>query len=202
MVLFFTFFIAGGCEPEFYVKDKRQLMIIITMPESAYSAMMVLKQQGLGAGDKSNNRSFTQLWASMDKRIKKAVEDMKSLPSNNVRGQVRHEYFVHIFDMDMHRDFSSMSANYPLENECYMNQDSKGTSWYCLVANPIFQEATKVFKSAQPKMRGTRRREDDMGAEASSVVANNDPIATVRALATSLQTIQVGQQPPKYASFK
>jgi hypothetical protein len=43
-------------------------------------------------------------------------------------------------------------------------------------------------------VRGTRRCEDDMDAEASPVVANNDLIATARALASSLQTIQVGQQ--------
>jgi hypothetical protein len=43
-------------------------------------------------------------------------------------------------------------------------------------------------------MRGTRRREDDMDAEASPVVANNELIATARSLASSLQTIQVGQQ--------
>jgi hypothetical protein len=164
-------------------------MIIITMPESAYSAMMVLKQKVLGSGDQANNRFFTQLQASMDKRRKKAVEEMKSLPSNNVGGQVRHEYLVHIFDRDMHRDFSSMSANNPLDNECYMDQDSKGTTWYCLVVKPIVQEATEVFKSAKPKMRGTRRREDDMDAEASPVVANNELIVTVRALASSLQTI-------------
>jgi hypothetical protein len=192
--LFFTLFIAGGCEPEFYANDKRQLMIIITMPESAYSAMLVLKQHGLGSGDHANNRFFTQLQASMDKRRKRAVEEMKSLPSNNVGGKVRHEYIVHIFDRGMYRDFSSMSANNPLDNECYMDQDSKGTTWYCLVAKPIVQEATEVFKSAKPKMRGTRRREDDMDAEASPVVANNELIATVHALTTSLQTIQVGQQ--------
>jgi hypothetical protein len=196
-ILFFTLFIAGGCEPEFYVKDKRQLMIIITMPESAYSAMMVLKQQGLGSGDQANNRVFTQLQASMDKRRKKAVEEMKSLPSNNVGGQVRHEYLVHIFERDMHCDFSSMFANNPLDNECYMDQYSKGTTWYCLVVNPIVQEATEVFKSAKPKMCGTRRREDDMDAEASPIVANNELIATVHSLASSLQTIQVGQQTMK-----
>jgi hypothetical protein len=193
-VLFFTLFIAGGCEPKFYVKDKRQLMIIITMPESAYSAMLVLKQQGLGSGDQVNNRFFTQLQASMDKRRKKAAEEMKSLPSNTVGGQVGHEYLVHIFNRDMDQDFSSMSADNPLDNECYMDQDSKGTTWYCLVAKPIVQEATEVFKSVKPKMHGTRRREDDMDAEDSPVVVNNEPIATVRALATSLQTIQVGQQ--------
>jgi hypothetical protein len=182
-------FIAGGCEPELYVKDKRQLMIIITMPESVYSAMMVLKQQGLGSGDQANNRFFTQLQASVDKRRKKAIEEMKSLPSNNIGGQVRHEYLVHIFDRDMHCDFSSMSANNPLDNECYIDQDSKGTTCYCLVAKPIIQEANEVFKSVKPKMRGTRRREDDMDAEASPVVANNELIVTVRALASSLQTI-------------
>jgi hypothetical protein len=186
-IVFFTLFIAGGCEPEFYVKDKRQLKIIISMPKSAYSAMMVLKQQGLGSGDQATTQLFTQLQASMDKRRKKAIEEMKSLPSNNVGGQVRHECLVHIFDRDMHRDFSSMSANNPLDNECYMDQDSKGTTWYCLVAKQIIQEATEV-------MRVTRRREDDMDAEASPVVANNDLIATARALASSLQTIQVGQQ--------
>jgi hypothetical protein len=104
-------FTAGGCEPEFYVKDKRQLIIIITMPGYVYSAMLVLKQQGLGYGDQANNRFFTQLQASMDKIRKKAVEEMKSLPSNYGGGQVRHKYLVHIFDRDMHRDFSSMPAN-------------------------------------------------------------------------------------------
>jgi hypothetical protein len=99
-----------------------------------------------------------------------------------------------ISDRDMHRDFSSMSAHNPLDNECYMDQDSKGTTWYCLVAKPLTQEATKVFKSAKPKMHGTRRREDDMDAEASPIVVNNELITTVRALASSLQTTQVGQQ--------
>jgi hypothetical protein len=102
-------------------------MIIITMPESAYSAMLVLKQQGLGSGDQANNQFFTQLQASMYKRRNKAVEEMQSLPSNNVGGQVRHEYLVHIFDRDMPRDFISMSANNSLDNDCYMDQDCKGT---------------------------------------------------------------------------
>jgi histidinol phosphatase-like enzyme len=51
-------------------------MIIITMQESAYSAMMVLNQQGLGSGDHANTQFFTQLQASMDKRRKKAIEEM------------------------------------------------------------------------------------------------------------------------------
>jgi hypothetical protein len=48
-IVCFTLFIDGGCEAEFYVKDKRQLMIIITISESAFSAMLVLQQQGLGS---------------------------------------------------------------------------------------------------------------------------------------------------------
>jgi hypothetical protein len=71
---------------------------------------------------------------------------MKSLPSNNSGGQVRHEYLVHIFNKELHRDFSSMSANNPLDNEWYMDQDYKGTAWYCLVAKPIIQEVTEAFK--------------------------------------------------------
>jgi hypothetical protein len=43
-------------------------------------------------------------------------------------------------------------------------------------------------------MCGTRRREDDMDDEASPVVANNELIATVRALESSLHMIQVAQQ--------
>jgi hypothetical protein len=90
-IVCFTLFIAGGCEPNFYVKDKRRLMIIVTMPKSAYSAMLVLQQQGIESGDQANNRFFTQLQASMDKRRKKASEEMKILPSN----YFRHEYLVH-----------------------------------------------------------------------------------------------------------
>jgi hypothetical protein len=135
----------------------------------------------------------------MDKRRKKAVEEMKSLPSNNSGGQVRHEYLVHIFNKDMHRDFSSMSANNPLDNECYMDQYYKGTTWYFLVAKPIVQEANEVSKLVKPKMRGTLRRGDDMDDEASPEIctldaANNELSATVHALATSLQTMQIGQQ--------
>jgi hypothetical protein len=96
-IVFFTLYIAGGCEPEFYVKDKRQVMIIVTIPEYAYSAMLVLQQRGLESRDQANNRFFTQLQASMYKIIKKAVEEMKILQSNNVGGQVRHEYLVHRF---------------------------------------------------------------------------------------------------------
>jgi hypothetical protein len=128
-IVFFTLFIAGGCETEFYFKDKMQLVIIITMHESVYSAMLVLQQHGLGSGDQANNRFFTQLQASMDKRRKKAADEMKGLRSNNVCGQVRHEYLVHVFDKDNHCDFSSMSANNPLDNECDMDQYSKGTTW-------------------------------------------------------------------------
>jgi hypothetical protein len=168
-------------------------VIITNMPEYAYSAMLALNQQGLGSGDQSNNRLFTQLQASMDKRRKKAVEDMKSLPSKYVGGQVCHEYLVHIFNRDMHRDFGSMSANNPLDNECYIDKDSKGTTWYCLVAKPIVQEATEVFKAVKPKMHG-RRSEDDMDSEASPAVANYELIATVRVLATGLQTIKVDHQ--------
>jgi hypothetical protein len=135
----------------------------------------------------------------MDNRRKKAFEEMKGLPSNNAGRKVRYNYLVHVFDKDMHHDFISMSESDPLDNECYMDQDSKGSTWYYLVAKPIVQEATKVFKSAMPKLCGTPRREDDMDAEASPAIgnlaiANNELIVDACPLASSLQTIHVGQQ--------
>jgi hypothetical protein len=60
-----------------------------------------------------------------------------------------------------------MSANNPLDNECYMGEDFKGTIWYCMVVKPIVQEAIEIFNLAKPKMGCTRRSEDDMGTEAS-----------------------------------
>jgi hypothetical protein len=130
-VFFSNLFIDGVCEPELYGKDKRQLMIIITMPESAYSAIVVLNHQGLGSGDQSKNQVFTQRQSSMEKRRKKAVEEMTILPSNNVGGQVRQEYLVHIFDRDMHRDFNQSNIIY-FNCACamliFLNQNKQNSS--------------------------------------------------------------------------
>jgi hypothetical protein len=58
-IVSFTLHITGERETEFYVSDKRQLMIIIMMPTVVFNARDVFEQQGLVRGDQSNNRFYT-----------------------------------------------------------------------------------------------------------------------------------------------
>jgi hypothetical protein len=180
LLRFLPLFIAGGCEPKFYANHKMQVVIIITMPIVVYGAMQELQHQGIGSGDQTTNRFFTQ-----------ATNEMKSPQRNNFGWQFHHGYLVHVFDKDMHCDFSSMSSDKPIRNECYMGEDYNGTTWYCLVSKPIIQEAIEIFKWTKANMRGMRRRKNDMDTEASPAtsalaVANNELITTLCALMNSL----------------
>jgi hypothetical protein len=65
-IVSFTLYIAGVCEPEFYVRDYRQLMIIIMMPTVVSNAREVFEQPGLGCGDHSHCMFYTNLQATMD----------------------------------------------------------------------------------------------------------------------------------------
>jgi hypothetical protein len=48
------------------MKDKRQQMIIITLPTVIFNAREVFEQQGLGHGYQSNNMFYMSLQATID----------------------------------------------------------------------------------------------------------------------------------------
>jgi hypothetical protein len=87
----FTLYTTGGCEPEFYVKEKRQLLIIIMIPTGVYNANQVFHQQWVGYGDHFNNRFYTNLQKTMDNQRNKAIQEMKTIPGNSIGGQVCNE---------------------------------------------------------------------------------------------------------------
>jgi hypothetical protein len=115
------------------VRDKRQLMIIITMPTVVFNSHEVFEQQGFGRGDQSNIRLYTSLQATMETQIKQAIQEMKTIPGNSIGGQVRNEYLVHTLDKDMHCDFCSMGSGNPLKNEVNSGEDEKGPFRYFLI---------------------------------------------------------------------
>jgi hypothetical protein len=84
------------------VKYNRQLVIIITMQTGIYNANEVFQKQGLGYGDQSNNRFYTNMQATMENRRKQAIQEIKTIPGIIIGGQVRNEYNVHTFDKDVH----------------------------------------------------------------------------------------------------
>jgi hypothetical protein len=135
----FALYIAGVCEPEFYVRDNRQMMIIITTPTVVFNAREVIEQQGLRCGDQSNSRFYTSQQATMDTQRKQPIQETKTIPGNSIGGQVHNEYLVHTFNKAMHRDFGSMGSGNPLTNEINSDEDERGTFWYFLIANPIAQ---------------------------------------------------------------
>jgi hypothetical protein len=186
-IVSFTLYIAGVCEPEFYVRDNRQMMIIITTPTVVFNAREVIEQQGLRCGDQSNSRFYTSQQATMDTQRKQPIQETKTIPGNSIGGQVRKEYLVHTFNNDMHRYVGSMGSENPLTNEVNSGEDERGTFWYLLIAKPIIQEAVEVFRSAKPKSRSTQRREEDMDTEAApSRGADPELLATMHACPRNL----------------
>jgi hypothetical protein len=172
-----------------------QLLIIIMMPTVVFNAREVFEQQGLGRGDQSHNRFYTSLQATMDTQRKQSIQEMKTIPGNIIGGKVRKQCLVHTFDKDMHHGFGSMGSGNPLTNEVNSGEDERGTFSYFLILKPIIQEVVEVFRSAKPKSCSTQRREEEMDTEAApSHGADPELLATMRALATSIQTMQVGQQ--------
>jgi hypothetical protein len=51
----------GVCEPECFVKDMMQLMLVITMPTVIYNENEIFQQQGLGYGDQHYKYNLSQL---------------------------------------------------------------------------------------------------------------------------------------------
>jgi hypothetical protein len=95
----------------------------------------------------------------------------------------------------MHRDFGSIASGNPLIIEINSGEDERGTVWYFLIVKLIVQEAVEVFRSAKQKLHSKQRREEESDTEAApSRGADPELLATMRALATSIQTMQVGQR--------
>jgi hypothetical protein len=133
--------------------------------------------------------------ATMDNQRKQAIQEMKTIPSNSIGGQVRKDYLVHLFDNDMHHDCGSIGSGNPLTNEVNSGEDDKGTFWCFLIVKPTVLELVEVFRSKKPKLCSTRRREEKMDTKAApSLDADPELLATVRVLTTSILTMHIGQR--------
>jgi uncharacterized protein (DUF924 family) len=122
-------YIEGVCEPEFYVKDKMQLIIIIMMPTVVYNTNEVFQQQWFGYEDQSNSRFYVSLHATMDNQRKQEIQEMSTIPGNSIGGKVNKDNLVHTFYKGMPRDFGSMGSGNHLSNEVYSGEDDNDTFW-------------------------------------------------------------------------
>ena len=103
----FTLLVASGCQVLFYIKNKRELRMIVTFPNVLFSAKRVLEQFGLGVGNQVQNKFYNELKLHLEKKKKEVYKLSKGVPGSSVVGTLRNEFLVHVFEQDMHKNLGA-----------------------------------------------------------------------------------------------